>query len=181
MYSALLGETAASTIPLAPGSPTRYFDHIQSHPSVRKSAEALAPACNFVPLDFSAAPRIERKALDTKKKEKPPKFTENNASPAPAASKAEGSETKPLKKKEKQGVVAGKDEKKKAAEKPKATPAATEDAGSPIPSMIDLRVGHIVEGTSERLFSHLIWLTINQLKSTLMLMVFMSRHATSVA
>jgi aminoacyl tRNA synthase complex-interacting multifunctional protein 1 len=148
---------------------------------VRKSAEALAPAFNFVPLDFSTAPRIERKALDTRKKEKPPKSTENSASPAPAASKAEGSETKPVKKKEKQGAVAGKDEKKKAAEKTKATPAVAEDAGSPIPSMIDLRVGHIVEGTSARPLSHLIWLTIKQLKSTLMPMVFMSRHATSVA
>jgi len=134
---------------------TRYFDHIQSHPSVRKSAEALAPAFDFVPLDFSAAPRIERKALDIKKKEKPPKSTENNASPAPTANKAEGSETKPVKKKEKQDAVAGKD-RKKAAEKLKATPAATEDAGSPIPSMIDLRVGHIVEGTTARPFSHLI-------------------------
>jgi aminoacyl tRNA synthase complex-interacting multifunctional protein 1 len=124
---------------------------------VRKSAEALAPAFNLVPLDFSTAPRIERKALDTKKKEKPTKSTENSASLAPTTNKAEGSETKPVKKKEKQGAVAGKDEKKKkAAEKPKATPAATEDAGSPIPSMIDLRVGHIVEGTSARPFSHLI-------------------------
>ncbi|KAI0283982.1 nucleic acid-binding protein [Russula aff. rugulosa BPL654] len=117
---------------------TRYFDHIQSHPCVRKSAEALAPAFDFVPLDFSTAPRIERKALDTKKKEKPPKSTENSSSPAPVANKTEGSETKP-------DAIAGKEEKKKAAEKPKTTPAATEDAGSPIPSMIDLRVGHIVE------------------------------------
>jgi aminoacyl tRNA synthase complex-interacting multifunctional protein 1 len=122
---------------------------------VRKSAEALAPAFEFVPLDFSTAPRIERKALDTKKKEKTSKSTENSALPAPAANKAEGSETKPVKNKEKQDAVAGKGEKKKAAEKPKATPAATEDAGSLIPSMIDLRVGHIVEGTSARPFSHL--------------------------
>ena len=122
---------------------------------MRKSAEALAPAFDFVPLDFSTAPRIERKALDTKKKEKPPKSTENSSSPAPVANKTEGSETKPVKKKGKQDAVAGKEEKKKAAEKPKTTPA-TEDAGSPIPSMIDLRVGHIVEGTSTRPFSHLI-------------------------
>jgi aminoacyl tRNA synthase complex-interacting multifunctional protein 1 len=123
---------------------------------VRKSAEALAPAFDVVPLDFSTAPRIERKALDTKKKEKPPKSTENSASLAPATNRAESSETKPVKKKEKQGAVAGKDEKKKAAERPKANPAATEDAGSLIPSLIDLRVGHIVEGTSARPFSHLI-------------------------
>jgi aminoacyl tRNA synthase complex-interacting multifunctional protein 1 len=115
---------------------------------VRKSAEALAPAFDLLPLDFSTAPRIERKALDTKKKEKPLKSTENSALPAPAANKTESSETKPVKKKEKQDAASGKDENKKAAEKSKATSAATEDAGSPIPSMIDLRVGHIVEGTS---------------------------------
>ena len=122
---------------------------------MRKSAEALAPAFDFVPLDFSTAPIIERKGLNTKKNEKSPKPAENSVSPAPTANKAEGSETKPVKKKEKQ-AVAGKDEKKKATEKQKATPAATEDAGSPIPSMIDLRVGHIVEGTSARPFPHFI-------------------------
>ena len=122
---------------------------------MRKSAEALAPAFDFVPLDFSTAPRIERKALDTKKKENPPKSTENTASPALAANKAEHSEIKSVKKKEKQDAVSGKVE-KKAAEKPKTTPAAAEDAGPLVPSMIDLRVGHIVEGPSAHPFSHLI-------------------------
>jgi aminoacyl tRNA synthase complex-interacting multifunctional protein 1 len=143
---------------------------------VRKSAEAVAPAFDLVPLDFSTAPPIERKALETKKKEKLPKPTENSASPTPAANKAERSEAK---KKEKQGTVAGKDEKKKAADGPKAASAANEDAGSPIPSMIDLRVGHILEGMSDR-FSRCIFLTHEQSKSTLMPMVFMSRHAASV-
>lgn len=120
---------------------------------MRKSAEAVAPAFDLVPLDFSNAPPVERKALETKKKEKLPKPIENSASQAPAANKAERSEVKAPKKKEKQNAAAGKDEKKKAADSPKATSAATEDAGSPIPSMIDLRVGHIVEGTSSHRFS----------------------------
>jgi aminoacyl tRNA synthase complex-interacting multifunctional protein 1 len=122
---------------------------------VRKSAEAVAPAFDLVPLDFSTAPRIERKALETtKKKEKLPKSSESGASPTPAANKAERSEVKPGKKKEKQDAVAGKDEKKKkAADSPKATSAATEDTGSPVPSMIDLRVGHIIEGMSTHRFS----------------------------
>jgi aminoacyl tRNA synthase complex-interacting multifunctional protein 1 len=123
---------------------------------VRKSAEAVAPAFDLVTLDFSTAPPIERKALETKKKEKLPKATENSASPTPAANRAErseASEAKPAKKKEKRDAVAGKDEKKKAADGPKTTSAANEDAGSPIPSMIDLRVGHIVEGTSTHRFS----------------------------
>ena len=120
---------------------------------MRKSAEAVAPAFDVVPLDFSTAPPIERKALETKKKEKLPQPTESSASLTPAANKAERSEAKPAKKKEKKDAVAGKDEKKKAADGPKATSAANEDAGSPIPSMIDLRVGHIIEGTSAHQFS----------------------------
>ena len=120
---------------------------------MRKSAEAVAPAFDLVPLDFSTAPPVERKALETKKKEKPPKSTENSASSTPAAaSKAERSEVKAPKKKEKQDAASGKDEKKKAADSPKATSAA-EDSGSPIPSMIDLRVGHIVEGRTAHRFS----------------------------
>jgi len=124
---------------------------------VRKSAEALAPAFDLVPLDFSNAPPVERKALEAKKKEKPTKSTENSASPTPARTaadtaaenKAENSEVKPSKKKEKekQGAAAEKDGKKKAANNANATATAAEDAGAPIPSMIDLRVGHIVEGT----------------------------------
>jgi aminoacyl tRNA synthase complex-interacting multifunctional protein 1 len=123
---------------------------------VRKSAEALAPSFDLVPLDFSNAPPVERKALETKKKEKPAKPAENNASPtpartaadSPAENKVERSEIKPVKKKEKQGAATEKGGKKKAADGSKATAAVTEDAGPPIPSMIDLRVGHIVEGMS---------------------------------
>ena len=122
---------------------------------MRKSAEALAPAFDLVPLDFSAAPPIERKALETKKKEKPTKSVVNNATPpstqraagSAVAKKAESPEAKPSKKKD---IAAAKDGKKKAADSGKATPAGAgaEDAGPPIPSMIDLRVGHIIDGAS---------------------------------
>lgn len=133
---------------------SRYFDHIQSRPSVRKSAEALAPAFELVRLDFSTAPPIERKALETKKKEKSFKpAVEKDAAPTstPAAidsvvaKKAGRSEGKPPKTKEKQGPAAEKAGKKTGADNDKATSAASEDAGPPVPSMIDLRVGHIVE------------------------------------
>ncbi|KAF8270784.1 hypothetical protein EI94DRAFT_1569952 [Lactarius quietus] len=132
---------------------SRYFDHIQSRPSVRKSAEALSPAFDLIRLDFSTAPPIQRKALEAKKKEKPSKPTEKDAAPTstPAAidsavaKKAGRSEGKPPKMKEKQGAAAGKDGKKTAADNGKASSAASEDAGPPIPSMIDLRVGRIIE------------------------------------
>lgn len=131
---------------------------------MRKSAEALAPVFDLVPLDFSAAPPVDRKASEAKKKEKPTKPTESSASPTsvrPAADsvpadKEESSKVKSAKKKEKHGAAAEKDGKKKAADNAKATSAATEDAGPPIPSMIDLRVGHIVEGTSAHQFTHCI-------------------------
>ncbi|KAH9179239.1 nucleic acid-binding protein [Lactarius sanguifluus] len=133
---------------------SRYFDHIQSRPSVRKSAEALSPAFDLVRLDFSTAPPIARKALEAKKKEKPSKPAEKDLAPTstPAAiesgvvKKAGGPEGKPPKTKEKkQGAAVEKDGKKTAADNGKATPAVAEDAGPPIPSMIDLRVGHIID------------------------------------
>src|SRR6266404_5400566 len=95
---------------------SRYFDHIQFRPSVRKSAEALAPAFDVIRLDFSTAPPIERKAPEAKKKEKQSAATERDGT-------------------------------KSAANNGKATSAGTEDVGPPIPSMIDLSVGHIVDGT----------------------------------
>ncbi len=165
---------------------SRYFDHIQSRPSVRKSAEALAPAFDLVRLNFSTAPPIERKALEAKKKEKPSKPAEKDAAPtsAPAAidsavvKKAGGSEGKtPKTKEKKQGAAAEKDGKKKTiADNGKATSAGSEDAGPPIPSMIDLRVGHIIEGTRVCECLPLRNLTICQSKSTLMQTVFMSRQ-----
>ncbi|KAI9512416.1 nucleic acid-binding protein [Russula earlei] len=134
---------------------TRFFDHVQSRPSVRKSAESLAPAFDLVPLDFSTAPPVQRKALEAKKRDKPAKPSENSASTTPtkaaaaagpaAENKVESLEgARPVKKKEKQDV-SEKDGKKKASDSAKPASSASEDAGSPIPSMIDLRVGHIVE------------------------------------
>ena len=160
---------------------SRYFDHIQSRPSVRKSAEALSPAFDLVRLDFSTAPPIERKALEAKKKDKPSKPAEKEAStPAAidsaAAKKAGGSEGKPPKTKEKQGAAAEKGGKKTVADNGKAASAASEDAGPPIPSMIDLRVGHIIEGTRICEWLPFRDLTIRQSKGTLMLTVFMSRQ-----
>jgi aminoacyl tRNA synthase complex-interacting multifunctional protein 1 len=131
---------------------------------VRRSAEGLAPAFDLVPLDFSSVPPIERKALEAKKKEKPAKPAENNATPASsqkaadsvAVKKAGNSETKPSKKKEKQDTATAKDGKKKAADSGKATPAGAgaEDVGPPIPSMVDLRVGRIIEGVSSHSSSY---------------------------
>ncbi|RXW23388.1 hypothetical protein EST38_g2450 [Candolleomyces aberdarensis] len=135
-------------------SVTRYFDHIQSRPAVRSSADALQqfPTVTF---DLEGAPSVERKA-EPKKKEKAPKpAAAEGAADAPAADRkgkkpeaasaaaAEGGE-KPQqqKKKEKKGQEEGSSKKK---EKNKAPAAPAADDGEPVPSMIDLRVGHIVD------------------------------------
>ncbi|KAI0086542.1 hypothetical protein BDY19DRAFT_894826 [Irpex rosettiformis] len=143
---------------------TRYFDHIQNQPTVRKSADALAPAFSLVQFDLENAPKIERKA-------DPPKEKKKKAEGAPLVEKAASSSNEKSAKKEKnekpapvapaEGAVAeakeGKSQKKEKKEKKpaeegssskkggKSAPAAAEDAGDPVPSMIDLRVGHIVD------------------------------------
>ena len=162
---------------------SRYFDHIQSRPTVRKSAEALSPTFDLIHLDFSTAPPIERKALEAKKKEKPSKAAEQVAAPtstpaaidSPVTKKAARSEGKPPKTKEKQGAAPEKVGKKTVADNGKAT-ATSEDAGPAIPSMIDLRVGHIIEGTCVCGCLPPQNLTPFQSKSTLMQTVFMLRQ-----
>ncbi|ETW81567.1 hypothetical protein HETIRDRAFT_318800 [Heterobasidion irregulare TC 32-1] len=134
---------------------TRYFDHVQTRPSVRKSAESLSPAFSLVPIDLSNTPAIERKAAEPKKKEKASKA---DAAPAPekqeklAAAEVKKSDPgegktqkkdKKEKKEKKEGAAEAGEGKKKVAGGGKAAPA--EDAGEPVPSMIDLRVGHIVD------------------------------------
>ncbi|EJC98109.1 uncharacterized protein FOMMEDRAFT_24110 [Fomitiporia mediterranea MF3/22] len=119
---------------------TRYFDHIQTRPSVRKAAETLAPAFAHVAFDLDNMPRLERKAEPPKKKEK----AQKPVSDAAAAPAAEAAPKKKEKKepKEKGAAVDGAATAKKQGGKSAATP---EDVGEPVPSMIDLRVGHIVE------------------------------------
>lgn len=145
---------------------TRYFDHIQNRPQVRKAASSLAPAFSLVSFDLENAPKVERKADPPKpKKEKAPKdAAPASASAVPAAKGKKGKEAAPVdkapadasapeakaskkKKKEKEKkpteAAEGGKKKEKAAGGGKA--AAEEASGEPVPSMIDLRVGHIVD------------------------------------
>ncbi|TCD63682.1 G4 quadruplex nucleic acid binding protein [Steccherinum ochraceum] len=125
---------------------TRYFDHIQNASPVRKSASALAPAFALVPFDFANAPKVERKADPPKEKKKPA------AAAAPAeGSKKEGKGKKEVKSEEAAPAPAeGKQKKEKKEKKPapeggNKKAAVAEDAGEPVPSMIDLRVGKILD------------------------------------
>ncbi|KDQ06793.1 hypothetical protein BOTBODRAFT_39333 [Botryobasidium botryosum FD-172 SS1] len=143
---------------------TRYFDHIQNHPSVRSAASSssdLFPP--LVPFDIENAPKVERKAEAPKKKAKKEKEETPATDAASTSTPAATSKGDPAEKKESAGDASKKDKKKKEPkEKGKeaavGTPAAGKKAGGggaaaaadaessePVPSMIDLRVGHIVD------------------------------------
>ena len=118
-----------------------------------------------MPFDLESAPKLERKA-DPPKEKKKAKPAEASGSAAPPA------EEKKSKKEKKDKAPAAAEEPAKVAEAAPASKApkkekkekkpadegsskkggnakpAAEDAGEPVPSMIDLRVGHIVD--SER-------------------------------
>lgn len=131
---------------------TRYFDHIQSAPSVRQSAESLAPAFSLVEFDVENAPKAERKAEPPKKKEKKLEQVAEAVSSAATSVKdkvvAALTDAKPTREKKDKKKDAGAADAKKAAK----TPAVAEDAGEPVPSWIDLRVGHIVDGKYSLIF-----------------------------
>ncbi|TEB39733.1 nucleic acid-binding protein [Coprinellus micaceus] len=133
---------------------TRYFDHIQSRPAVRSAADALQqfPVVTF---QLENAPSVERKAAEPKqKKEKAPKQAApeaaipaadkgKKAEAAPPAAEGEKAQKKDKKEKQKKGENKEEGSSKPKKEKKPAAPAA--DEGEPKPSMIDLRVGHIVD------------------------------------
>ncbi|KAG1882606.1 hypothetical protein F4604DRAFT_1678131 [Suillus subluteus] len=128
---------------------TRYFDHIQTRPSVLAAASALSPAFSSVSFDFASAPPIERKVDAPKKKEKAAAVAEQVEPTAVAASKEDKSpEDKPKEKKEKKKDTAAADnggKKKEKGSAPAGGKVVAEDAGEPVPSMIDMRIGHIID------------------------------------
>ncbi|KAI0078269.1 nucleic acid-binding protein [Panus rudis PR-1116 ss-1] len=141
---------------------TRYFDHIQTRPPVRKVADSLAPAFSSVTLDLENTPHLERKAEAPKKKEKAAKPGKDSAaveSSAPAdkgesKKEAAASTSSPQQqaqkkekkeKKEKKPAAEAGTAKKDAGGKKGGAAAADEGSGEPVPSMIDLRVGRIVD------------------------------------
>ncbi|KAI5122791.1 hypothetical protein M0805_000135 [Coniferiporia weirii] len=139
---------------------TRYFDHIQSRPAVRKAADALAPAFSLVSFDLDNMPKPERKPDPPKKKEKAPKTpgvapVVVDAEATPKETKGSTSGAAPT---AKEGAPKKEKKEKKEPKEKAATPEggagkkaggknapAAEESGEPVPSMIDLRVGHIVD------------------------------------
>ncbi|KIJ54689.1 hypothetical protein M422DRAFT_24595 [Sphaerobolus stellatus SS14] len=129
---------------------TRFFDYIQTRPQIRAAADSLDPPLSIVSIDVDHAPKPVRNAEPAKKKEKATKAGEV-AADAAAVKEEKPAAAAPAQQKE------GKKEKKDKEAKPKkeaaeggkkggkaAAPAAAEPS-VPVPSMIDLRVGHIVD------------------------------------
>ena len=139
---------------------TRYFDHIQCRPPIRVCAESFGDTFKPLSFDLENAPKTERKTEPPKKKEKTTKgtvstsaqdFAIESTKDAPNSLtpvSGEGEKGQKKDKKEKQKVVAGEPVNSKGSTSKKgnvAKPPAA-DEGEPVPSMIDLRVGHIVDG-----------------------------------
>jgi aminoacyl tRNA synthase complex-interacting multifunctional protein 1 len=132
---------------------TRYFDHIQSHPAIRKSVSTLASGFPLISFDLAGAPKSERKSQPSKKKEKAVNQAGANV-PQPSSAVKDEARTPVVPSDNRTTEVAGgktqkKEKKKPSNESGKAggkAAAAVEDAGDPVPSMIDLRVGNIVDG-----------------------------------
>ncbi|EJU03255.1 nucleic acid-binding protein [Dacryopinax primogenitus] len=131
---------------------TRYFDHLQHLSSVAAASKAanLSP----VTFDLDHMPPLERAAAPVK--EKKPKAPAASEQPpvevAPQAPAAQAKESQPAEEGEKTGKADKKDKKKKEAKEGAAAaggkggkaPAAAPEDSEPAPSMIDLRVGHIL-------------------------------------
>ncbi|KLO11471.1 nucleic acid-binding protein [Schizopora paradoxa] len=128
---------------------TRYFDHIQSRPSVRKAADSVNPPLASITFELDNMPKLERKADPPKKKEKPAKAEGATQSADAGAASKEGKAQKKEKKEPKEKGQAAASEggssKKGAANAGNKAAAVAEDSGEPVPSMIDLRVGHILD------------------------------------
>jgi len=122
---------------------------------VVSAARALSPAFSSVSFDLASAPPIERKADVPKKKEKEKvgavaEQAESTSVETPKEDivpedKQKGKKEKKEKKKDAALADNGGKNKEKAST-PAGGKAVAEDAGEPMPSMIDMRIGHIVDG-----------------------------------
>jgi hypothetical protein len=136
-------------------SVTRYFDYIQTQPQVRLAVNSIVPTLSPVSFDIENAPKMTRTEEPPKKKERTPKAPADAAAAAvdapnnaPATSEAGGNKARKKDKKEPnqkdEGTAPSLGSGKKAISK-SGGGAVTELTG-PVPSMIDLRVGHIIDG-----------------------------------
>ena len=134
---------------------TRYFDHIQCRPPIRASAESFGDAFRLLTFDLENAPKTERKTEPPKKKEKALKETlsasaQNSAiestKEASNSSTPSVEESKKDRKDKHKAAGAAEPTNSKGSSNKKGNVAKPQADDEPVPSMIDLRVGHIVDG-----------------------------------
>ena len=129
---------------------TRHFDYLQHQPRVVQALGRLdSPFANPTPIALDDVPVVDRSAELSKKKKKPAP-ADGGAAAAVATTepaKAAASESAKPAASEPAGKAAKKDKSEKAPKAPKggAAPPPAADAGPAKPSMIDLRVGRIVD------------------------------------
>jgi aminoacyl tRNA synthase complex-interacting multifunctional protein 1 len=125
---------------------TRYFDHVQSAPAIRSSAASLGDSYSVISFDLQDAPRLERNPEAGKKKDKSVKTTAAQHAETVAETYIRTSADKqPQKEKGKKKEKVDAATSSNAVATKKQGTAPTDDNGEPVPSMIDLRVGHIVD------------------------------------
>lgn len=125
-------------------SVTRYFDHVQSAPAIRSSAASLGDSYSIISFDLQDAPKLERNP-EAGKKVKSVKTTTAQNSEAVAETSVRTSDKKPQKEKGKKKEKADAVPSSNAVAAKKQGTAPADDDGEPVPSMIDLRVGRIVD------------------------------------
>jgi aminoacyl tRNA synthase complex-interacting multifunctional protein 1 len=133
---------------------TRYYNHIQHLQPVNEARTLLRDTpFLLVEFDLDNMPPIERKVevKEKKPKKEGAKVAENEGKKAKSADKA----ASPVTKSEDKPAASEDQPKKQKKEKKEKAPqpteskkgkAAAEPAGPPMPSMIDLRVGKVLEG-----------------------------------
>lgn len=150
---------------------SRYFDHIQNQDFIRTAAAPFAPAFDLIQFTFEDAPAVERRKESFKKKEKKALITPSSESasasvpaptvldpaaptpPAPAPPTAPSTPISaavdvpaPESALQERVQKEKKKDSREEGEKKNKGGKAEETGGEPAPSMIDLRVGRIVDG-----------------------------------
>jgi aminoacyl tRNA synthase complex-interacting multifunctional protein 1 len=123
-------------------------------PAVRNSASSLGASFEAVSFDLENPPKAERKTETSKKRDGKPKAPVVEVEAVSAKAVSEGSESsRKIDKRQKEkkfppAEAASSSSKVAGSSSKKGGKLPAEDDGEPLPSMIDLRVGHIVDGMS---------------------------------
>ncbi|GJJ15582.1 hypothetical protein Clacol_009860 [Clathrus columnatus] len=137
---------------------TRYFDHVQSQPDIRAAVKLTDPtAFSFVEIDLENAPKQHRASEAPKKKgdkvtkaptsaNTPVTHEKKEAVPKDKEKEEKTDRQKKESKEKKVGSTATRGNKETAGKGGGGNGVIAAENAAPVPSMIDLRVGHIVDG-----------------------------------